>query len=104
MNSIDHYHVRSAATVIKDEQDKSTFQHGANAVTGRTLTVFSWAGLNLASILFGPAPGRASFIRRVAQADCEGVMYLMPTTSDDDIDVAISLSRQNFDIIGQDPI
>lgn len=104
LNSIDDYHVRSAATVIKNEQDKSTFQYGANAVTGRDLTISSWAGLNLSSISFGPAFGRATFVRRALQADCEGLGYLMPTTSDGDIDLAISLSKGDYDSIGQDPI
>ena len=104
LNSIDDYHVRSAATVIKNENDRSTFQYGANAVTGRDFTVSSWAGLNLASVSFGPTLGRAAFIRRAAQADCEGLGYLMPTTSDGDIDLTISLRREDSDVLGQDPI
>ena len=104
LNSIDDYHIRSAATVIKNEKDRSTFQYGANAVTGRDLTVSSWAGLNLGSISFGPALGRAAFIRRAIQADCEGLAYFMPATSDGDIDVTISLSKEDYDIIDQDPI
>ena len=104
LNSIDDYHVRSAATLIKHEKDKSTFQYGANAVSGRDLTISSWAGLNLATISFGPALGRAKFIRRPVQADCEGLAYLMPATIDGDIDLAISLSSADYGSIGQDPV
>jgi hypothetical protein len=104
LNSIDDYHIRSAATVIKNEKDKSAFQCGANAVTGRDFTISSRAGLNLASVSIGPALGRAKFIRRAAQADYEGLAYLMPTTSDGDIDMTISLSGEYCDIIDQDPI
>ena len=75
---------------------KPTFQYGANAVTGRDFKISSWAGLNLASVSFGPALGRAKFTRRAAQADCEGLAYLMPTTSDGDIDMTISLSGNNY--------
>ena len=104
LNSIDDYHIRSAATVIKNEKDKSAFQYGENAVTGRDFTISSRAGLNLASVSIGPALGRAKFIRCAAQADYEGLAYLMPTTSDGDIDMTISLSGEYCDIIDQDPI
>jgi hypothetical protein len=103
LDSINDYHVRSAATIIKNETDKSTFQYGANAVPSRDFTVSSWAGLNLASLLFGPVLGSAAFVRRAIQADCEGLGYLMPTTRDGDVDLAISLTREDHDIIDQDP-
>ena len=104
MNSIDDYRIQSAAAVIKNEKDKSTFQYGANAIIGRDLTTSSWAGLNLASISFGPALGGAAFIRRAVQADCERLAYFMPTTSNGDIGVTIGLGKGDYDIIDQDPI
>jgi hypothetical protein len=84
--------------------DKATHQNGANAVTDRYFRITPWAGLNLASVSFGPAPGRAKFIRRAAQVDCEGLAYLIPTTSDGDIGMTISLSGGSYDIIDQDQI
>lgn len=104
LNLIDDHHVRSAATAIKNEKYRSTFQYGANAVTGRDLTISSWASLHLASIPFGSSLGKVTFIRRALQAECEELGYLVPTTSNGDVDLTISLSKEDYDIIDLDPI
>lgn len=104
LNSIDDHHIRSAATLLQNEKDKSTFQYGANAVMDRDLTISSWAGLKLATVSFGCALGQPTFVRRAIQADCEGLAYLMPTTIDGDIDVAVSLRRDDLDILEQDSV
>jgi hypothetical protein len=96
--------VECRTCLLDKEGCKSTHQNGANAVTDRYFRITPWAGLNLASVSFGPALGRAKFIRRAAQADCEGLAYLMPTTSDGDIGMTISLSGGSYDIIDQDQI
>jgi trichothecene 3-O-acetyltransferase len=104
LNSIDDHHIRSAATLLQNEKDKSTFQYGANAVGDRDLTISSWAGLQLASVSFGFPLGQPTFVRRAIQADCEGLAYLMPTTIDGDIDVAVSLRKDDLDVLEQDSV
>lgn len=73
-------------------------------MVGQDFTISSWAGLNLASISFGPVLGKAPFIRRAIQADCEEIVYLMPATSDSDVDLVIILSTEKHDTISRDPI
>jgi hypothetical protein len=102
LNSIDDHHIRSAAIAIAYEKDRSTFQYGSNVLTGRDFTISSWAGLNLALLSFGPVLGRAAFIRRAIQADCEGLAYLMPATLAGDIDLVVSLSMEDHDYIDRD--
>jgi hypothetical protein len=104
LNSIDDHHIRSAATLLQNEKDKSTFFYGANAVAGRDLTISSWAGLQSALVSFGCALGQPTFVRRAIQADCEGLAYLTPTTIDGDIDVAVSLRRDDLDVLEQDSV
>ena len=102
VQSVDARHMRSWASLISDEPDKSTINAAAAVVAGVDLIFSSWAGLNLASLDFGLPSRHPAFVRRPNFDALEGLCYFMPKSVDGGIDVALALSEQDWEVLERD--
>ncbi|KAL8778293.1 MAG: hypothetical protein Q9213_007480 [Squamulea squamosa] len=92
-NLINDNYIRSMATLIASEPDKSKLTFGSDT-PDRDLLVSSWASLPVFGD-FGKLLGRADLVRRPT-APWSGVVYIMPRSPDGSLDVAVSLPEDDM--------
>ena len=101
LDKVDDFYIRSLATLIRSEDDKSTITFELPN-PDRDITISSWAGLGLYSCDFGALLGRPEYVRRPAFEPFDGLVYIMPTTLDGHLDVAISLGDDDMERLKED--
>ncbi|KAK9318785.1 transferase family-domain-containing protein [Lipomyces orientalis] len=89
-NARDTYNLRSLATFINEEPDKTTinFVPGFNPETD--INSSSWAGVDAYNLEFGPL-GKPQLVRRPNSKPVMGLLYFMPRTGIGDIDALLCL-------------
>ncbi|KAL8846762.1 MAG: hypothetical protein Q9221_008168 [Calogaya cf. arnoldii] len=92
-NTINDHYVRSMATLIASEPDKSNLVFGFEA-PDRGLMISSWASAP-AYEDFGKLLGRADFVRRPS-SPWPGMIYIMPKRLDGSLDVAVGLPEDDM--------
>ncbi|KAL8641419.1 MAG: hypothetical protein Q9228_001763 [Teloschistes exilis] len=93
-NRITDNHVRSFATLIEKEPDRSKLVFDMDDPEADAL-ISSWATLPVWQD-FGQALGKPEFVRRPTGGPWRGVCYMMPKRPDGGIDLLINLSEQEM--------
>ena len=101
LNKIDDFHIRSLATLIRSETDKSTIAFELPNPE-RDVTISSWASLPIYSCDFGPLLKRPEYVRRPAFEPSDGLVYIMPKTLEGHLDIAISLRNDDMKRLKED--
>ncbi|KAJ5772442.1 hypothetical protein N7520_002971 [Penicillium odoratum] len=93
----DQYFLRSLATLIAEEPDKSTinFVDGFNADTW--INASSWAAAVTYRMDYGLL-GRPAFVRRPKSKPVQGLLYFLPIMDNGDVDVLLCL--RDWEILG----
>lgn len=93
----DQYFLRSLATLIAEEPDKSTisFVDGFNPDTW--INASSWAGAATHRLDYGLL-GKPAFVRRPKAKPVQGLLFFLPMMDDGDVDVLLCLN--NWEIRG----
>lgn len=90
--------IQSVATAMNELDDKGGISYGAPLdLSGWDLMISSFSGLGLNQTDFGTVlGGKPLFSKRPRFTPLESLMYIMPTTSDGDIDVACCLRAEDI--------
>jgi len=101
LQSITDFSIRSVASMIQSEPNKRTITFDPSAPE-KDLVISSWASLPLYTSDFGPLLGNPEFVRRPHFSSCDGLVYIMPTTPDGHLDVAVSLREEDMERLKAD--
>lgn len=93
----DRHWLRSLATLIDEEPDKSTFNFGKGFDPETWINASSWAGVEAYQLQFGRL-GKPSLIRRPDAKPVQAILIFLPRFENGDMDVLFCLRR--FEIIG----
>lgn len=98
----DRTFLRSLATLIAEEPDKSTinFVKGFNPDTW--VNASSWAGVGAYGLDFGPL-GKPAIIRRPKSKPVQGLLYFLPRLEQGDMDVLLCLKENEIQGLRSDP-
>ncbi|KAI4251009.1 MAG: hypothetical protein LQ352_005127 [Teloschistes flavicans] len=99
-NRINDNHIRSFATLIEKEPDRSKLVFGMDDPEADVL-ISSWATLPVWED-FGMTLGRPDFVRRPTGGPWRGVCYMMPKRPDRGVDLLISLSEEEMERLRED--
>nr|AGN71607.1 trichothecene 3-O-acetyltransferase [Monascus pilosus] len=102
LNSIDEYAVRSFATFVARQPDKSTLAYAGKFNPDVDMGVSSMASVPLYRANFGPL-GAPGLVRRPNFAPVMSTIYVMPQTVKGDVDVLICLTREDIGALREDP-
>ncbi|KAJ5595560.1 uncharacterized protein N7459_001768 [Penicillium hispanicum] len=86
----DQHFLRSLATLIAEEPDKSTINFVSGANPDTWINASSWAGATTHSLDFGLL-GKAAFVRRPKSKPVQGLLYFLPKLEQGGIDVLLCL-------------
>ena len=96
--------IQSIATALNESDDKGAISYGAPLnLSGWDLIISSFTGLGLNQTDFGAVlGGKPLFSKRPRFTPLESLIYLMPKTSDGDIDVACCLRAEDIESLRND--
>ncbi|KAJ5825227.1 hypothetical protein N7474_002365 [Penicillium riverlandense] len=89
----DQNFLRSLATLIDSEPDKSTFNFVQGFNPDTWINASSWAGVNAYTLEFGLL-GKPAVIRRPTSKPVQSLLYFLPQTEQGDIDVLLCLKYE----------
>ena len=101
---VDDHYVRSLATLIAKTEDKTTIFYTARLRPGKDAAVSSWAQMKIENFDLGEPLGTPDFVRRPRLSEVPDLAYIMPRTKDGDMDLATSLSRDDFSGLQNDAV
>jgi len=96
------YAIRSFNTFIHRHENKGVINYTARMDLSRDLLISSGASLGVSNVDFGPLLGKPDCVRRPRWDAAEGVVYFMPKSRDGDIDAAICLRCDDWEILKAD--
>lgn len=102
LNEIDEYTVRSFATFVSKQQDRSNIAYAGQFNPDTDLGTSSMAAVPLYSARFGPL-GQPGLVRRPTFTPLMSTIYAMPQTVTGDVDVLVCLSGQDIAALRADP-
>lgn len=82
--------LRSLATLIAEEPDKSTINFVKGFDPDTWINASSWASVSVYALEFGPL-GKAALVRRPKSKPVHSLLYFMPRMESGDIDVLLCL-------------
>ncbi|KAJ5699092.1 hypothetical protein N7462_001097 [Penicillium macrosclerotiorum] len=98
----DRSFLRSLATLIAEEPDKSTINYVPELNPDTWLNASSWAGVGAYSLNFGPL-GKPGIVRRPKSKPVLGLLYFLPKSEQGDIDVLLCLKESEIQGLRGDP-
>lgn len=93
----DRHWLRSLATLIAQEPDKSTFNFGKEFDPETWINASSWAGVAAYGLEFGRL-GKPAIIRRPDAKPVQGILIFLPIFENGDLDIVLCLRK--FEIQG----
>ncbi|EAW07078.1 putative trichothecene biosynthesis acetyltransferase [Aspergillus clavatus NRRL 1] len=100
--SNNEYYIRSFATLIANEPDRSIISYGGNFNPETDIGSSSWADVQLYRVEFGPL-GKPALVRRPNFAPLKSDIYFMPRTEAGDIDALLCMTEEDFVGLDKDP-
>jgi hypothetical protein len=97
----DQNFLRSLATLIDSEPDKSTFNFVQGFNPDTWINASSWAGVNAYTLEFGLL-GKPAVIRRPTSKPVQSLLYFLPQMEQGDIDVLLCLKDEEIVMLKKD--
>jgi hypothetical protein len=105
LNQMNDFSIRSFVTFISRHDNKRPINYASGLKLAETdLLLSSGAGLSVYHVDFGSPLGTPECVRRPRGNTAEGIVYLMPKTQNDDLDVAICLRDEDWTRLGGDQV
>ncbi|CAL5869084.1 uncharacterized protein PFLUO_LOCUS3312 [Penicillium psychrofluorescens] len=97
----DQNFLRSLATLIDSESDKSTFNFVQDFNPETWINASSWVGVNAYALEFGLL-GKPAVVRRPTSKPVQSLLYFLPQTQQGDIDVLLCLTDEEIVMLKKD--
>ena len=99
----DAHFLRSLATVVAAEPDKSTFNFVRGFRPESWVNASSWAGVDAYRLRFGGL-GKPSFVGRPTSKPVQGLLYFLPRMEGGDVEVLLCLKEEEIEGLCADEV